>query len=159
MRKMAKKFLILLIVLSMLFIAHSVAVFADETENDIVLKDEKVDVDDKYEKGADNTPSENLPIKDENGKVEAIVNVIYSFSPNCIVKNDYYGMTEITTGLSPEQIISIGIDNNILDKSVYAITKDTSTTISFDLEYLKTLSIGKHTATINYVDNNTMLAT
>lgn len=154
MRKMAKKFLILLIVLSMLFIAHSVAVFADETENDIVLKDEKVDVDDKYEKGADNTPSENLPIKDENGKVEAIVNVIYSFSPNCIVKNDYYGMTEITTGLSPEQIISIGIDNNILDKSVYAITKDTSTTISFDLEYLKTLSIGKHTATINYVDNN-----
>ena len=117
MRKMAKKFLILLIVLSMLFIAHSVAVFADETENDIVLKDEKVDVDDKYEKGADNTPSENLPIKDENGKVEAIVNVIYSFSPNCIVKNDYYGMTEITTGLSPEQIISIGIDNNILDKS------------------------------------------
>ena len=51
------------------------------------------------------------------------------------------------------------VSEDILDKSVYAITKDTSTTISFDLEYLKTLSIGKHTATINYVDNNTMLAT
>lgn len=154
MKKTTTKFLILLIVLSILFIAHSVAVFADETENDIALKDEEVDAADKDKKGAVNTPSGNLPIKDENGKVETIVNVIYSFSPNCIVKNDYYGMTEITTGLSPEQIISIGIDNNILDKSIYTITKDTSTTIAFDLEYLKTLSIGKHTATINYVDNN-----
>ena len=77
----------------------------------------------------------------------------YSFSPNCIVKNGYYGMTEITSGRSAE-IISIEIDNNVLDKSVYTITKDTSTTISFDLEYLKTLSIGEHTATINYINSN-----
>lgn len=109
--------------------------------------------------------STDKPITDSNGSVNNIngsvnninkpntVKLGYSFSPNCIVKNGYYGMTEITSGRSAE-IVSIEIDNNILDKSVYTIIKDTATTISFDLEYLKTLSIGKHTATINYINSD-----
>lgn len=92
---------------------------------------------------------------DENSNLGTI-HTLYSFSPNCIIKGDYYGMTEVSTGLSSDQIINISIDGNILDKSLYTINdqENTTNTIAFDLDYMKTLSIGQHIISADYIDKN-----
>ena len=96
----------------------------------------------------------------ENTQDDTIIKVnvtsSHFFSPNCIIKGDYYGMTEVSTGLSSDQIINISIDGNILDKSLYTINgqENTTNTIAFDLDYMKTLSIGRHIISADYIDKN-----
>lgn len=143
MEKGYKKIFALFFIVILLTVNFT-TVFAEEIKND-----------DYIENKTTSGVYDNLPSSPE---APSIVQTAYSFSPNCIIKGSYYGMTEISTGLSPEQIININIDGNILDQSLYTVIKESSnssTIISFDLNYMKTLSIGRHTVGADYIDNNT----
>ena len=143
MEKGYKKIFALFFIVILLTVNFT-TVFAEEIKND-----------DYIENKTTSEVYDNLPSSPE---APSIVQTAYSFSPNCIIKGSYYGMTEISTGLSPEQIININIDGNILDQSLYTVIKESpnsSTIISFDLNYMKTLSIGRHTVGADYIDNNT----